>query len=119
METIFVYGSLKEGLYNHYLLGGKFAKLLQKEATTAGRMYSRGDFPVLYKGDDTIHGEIWDVPDEAFHRIVDMELNAGYSLEKRIINNKYIAFIFLYHGNEQAEKPSAYIASGNWVQPEK
>ena len=111
MQTLFTYGSLKKGFHNYdrYLQSEKFVA----SATVKGEMYSCGSYPALYKGADTISGEIYTITDDVFLRILGMELRAGYSCEE-VLTSKGYAYIFYYAGDDALKLKGRYIASGNW-----
>jgi len=62
---IFVYGTLMQGRENHGLLA-PFIKSVQA-AAVRGRLLHLTDegYPMLFSGDDTIHGELVELLDEA------------------------------------------------------
>ena len=82
MKTIFVYGTLKKGFYNHkYFL--KDARFIGPAKAVGFQIFSLGSFPGMdRKGGSIVHGEIYEVEDNIFQAISHMECGAGYSSEK-------------------------------------
>lgn len=77
-----VYGSLKEGKFNHYRLNG--AKMVSKEIVS-GQLYTNGIYPALVlNGAKEVLLEVYDVPLATFLSLNDMEYRAGYRLEGTI-----------------------------------
>lgn len=71
-NTIFVYGTLRKGFGNYkYFLEGK-SKFIEED-TINGKMHSWGSFPAVFPGDDTIHGEIYEVDDEVLSSLDRLE----------------------------------------------
>lgn len=69
MKTkIFVYGTLKKGFSNNYLLIGQ--KLIGNFVTEKKyRLVSLGSFPGLIDGDKSIKGEVYEVSDECLSNL--------------------------------------------------
>jgi gamma-glutamylcyclotransferase (GGCT)/AIG2-like uncharacterized protein YtfP len=69
MKKVFVYGSLKEGRSNAYLLSG--SKLLGEALTRPSfTMLNLGVYPgVVLKGSTAIHGEVYEVSEITFARL--------------------------------------------------
>ena len=101
MERIFVYGSLREGMYNYdrYLKGHV---LSNKVGYVKGELYAiKGvRYPALLEGKDRIVGEIIEVDDPSILQIID-ELEEYFGEDD--INNEYDKkFVDIY--NEKDEK---------------
>jgi gamma-glutamylcyclotransferase (GGCT)/AIG2-like uncharacterized protein YtfP len=82
MYYIAVYGSLKEGAYNHRAFG--LGKPITK-TKVKGSMYLQGSFPRLFKEEDShpehimeYECEIYEVSAQIFVAIDRMEVGAGY-----------------------------------------
>lgn len=85
--TIFVYGTLKRGLrLNHYL--GQDAELLGGDAIDGLIFDLSGMYPVVFAGEGTVYGEVWEVNPVNYHATKDMELRAGYK-ERDVITNVF------------------------------
>ena len=64
--NIAVYGTLKLGCSNHYLLRDSGAVFMHN-ATLKGRMYTNGHYPVFdFNGDKEIAVEVWNVDLDTF-----------------------------------------------------
>lgn len=84
-NLIAVYGTLKKGNHNHYLLNG--SKYLGKEVINGFLMYSLGGFPCVVKNNNkSIHCEIYEVDDKTLSNIYRLE---GYSGERNSSENWY------------------------------
>lgn len=82
---MFIYGSLRKGMYNHYLLEEAKAQLVATVRTNPSyQLVSLGSYPFMRKGSDTIVGEIYEVDENnlVIKRIADMEIRSGYKLEE-------------------------------------
>ena len=93
MKKIAVYGSLRQGMYNHPLLG-ESKLLVTTEVNLPFKMVSLGSFPAL-KMDNELHPiviEIYEVDEPTYKRVERLE---GYP-------NFYDKFSFLYD-NEDVE----------------
>ena len=73
---IAVYGSLREGRYNHPYFLGDIERL--DTMTVKGKLYSLGAYPAITDGEDDVEIELYDVPTELYHSIRGMEIGAGY-----------------------------------------
>ncbi len=72
---IFVYGTLKRGQCNNYLL--QTSKLIG-ETTVKGTMYNWGAIPAItLKGNDEVRGEVYEITSETLNRLDVLE---GYPL---------------------------------------
>jgi gamma-glutamylcyclotransferase (GGCT)/AIG2-like uncharacterized protein YtfP len=62
---LFVYGTLMQGMENHFLLA-PYVKAISP-ATLRGRLLVLTDegYPMLFAGDEIVHGELVDLTDEA------------------------------------------------------
>ena len=74
-----VYGTLKYGYSNHYMLG--YATRLENQVVDGFVMYGNNfaDFPIVVAGEGTITAEVYDIKDKrCVHSIHMMELAFGY-----------------------------------------
>jgi len=78
MKKIFVYGSLKSGFFNHYLLAGAEFKGAGKiEGLSLWNYYNM--YPIAApKNKAEVLGEFYTVNEETFEHIVWLEVNSGY-----------------------------------------
>lgn len=87
MATIFVYGSLREGMYNYdrYLKDRVKSK---KDAYVKGALYEiKGvTYPALVEGERMILGEIMDISDEGI--LSELDELEGF-IEEGHVNNEY------------------------------
>jgi gamma-glutamylaminecyclotransferase len=66
VTTVFVYGSLKRGFYNHSLLNGQKFIGPGKTVLPDFTMFNVGAFPgVVQMGNDFIYGELYDIDGDA------------------------------------------------------
>lgn len=77
-RRLFVYGSLRTGEYNNYILEG--SKLVNASTYIPGfELISLGAFPAIVPAENgRVIGEVWDVDERAFNSIERMEVGAGY-----------------------------------------
>lgn len=98
MTKIFVYGSLRKGMYNYDLYLKEHNTYVQ-DAYVKGALYSLKNvsYPALIKGDDMVLGEIHDVPNTVLREVDKME---GYSGTNNTMNeyNRDICPIYNRHG---------------------
>lgn len=94
-KLLLCYGSLKSGFHNNWRLGQKAR--FWGFCPIQGVMYLHHNYPKLYKIDttslvpsDPLHksksrnhiAEVWQVDDTAYNEIAQMEIDAGYVIEK-------------------------------------
>lgn len=116
MSIIFVYGTLKEGCYNHTRFGfDKGTKFLEDAVLRGARMYDLGEYPcVVLTGneEEQVHGEVYEFVDDACEKeIRRMEFGSGY-VEREVRVNSYTATIFVYLNPPEDARS---IESGRWV----
>jgi len=119
---VFVYGTLRKGERNHYLLEG--AELIAQQAWTKGRLFDTGlGYPALKESmADKVYGELYLVSNAQLHRLDELE---GYHQDSRnnLYNRKnqvvfydagkiaaYLYFIAEHHENMLRDQ----IQSGDW-----
>ena len=70
MNYVFVYGTLRRGERNHYLL--KNAKLLYEQAWTFGQLFDTPyHFPVLYESpNNKIYGELYEITEDELKLLI-------------------------------------------------
>jgi len=87
MYKLAVYGSLKAGKYNHDIIEDcdKIDDIFIK-----GTLYSLGSYPVLVnEGENYFEAEVYNVPEEQYQLIKNMEFGAGY---KEVMVEDYIVY---------------------------
>lgn len=99
---VFVYGSLKRGHYNHYLI--KDQKFLREAKTKKEfSLYDLGSFPAMVEnGSSSIVGEVYQVDKRAlkvldrleshphFYRRKEIQLDNGEKVLTYLLNDEYI-----------------------------
>lgn len=76
-DTLFVYGTLKQGGKWSHLLDGQ---RLLGEDSIQGEMYleENGSYPILYLGAGAVRGEVYQVDEDALGKVTELEADAGY-----------------------------------------
>lgn len=113
MQLVFVYGTLKRGHHNHSVLGN--SRLVGNWTTEPKyKMYDLGSFPgVVYPGDKSIKGEIFEVNDETMVRLDNLE---GYPhLYGRFMIETDYGPAYIYIFNMKSGRYYNEIAEGDWV----
>lgn len=100
MSKLFVYGTLKQGYWNHNRL--KKAIFLGPAITKAEfTLASMGSFPAMIKGNKKVMGELYEITPEikdscdsleghpTFYRRTEIELEDGEKVETYIYQNTY------------------------------
>jgi gamma-glutamylcyclotransferase (GGCT)/AIG2-like uncharacterized protein YtfP len=81
-NLLFVYGTLRQGMGNHPLLGG--CSYLGKGRIQA-KLYLSGWLPMIYPGDGVTIGEVYEIPDqEKWHRLDSLEGHPDW-YERRLV----------------------------------
>ena len=99
---LFVYGTLKKGYHNNYLL--KNSEYMGKAITT-GKMYNVGKFPAVTSGKDIIKGELYKIDQFTLNNIDYLE---GYNKDN-IIESLYIRKEISVIHNRKIIKAYGYI----------
>jgi len=118
-KQLFVYGTLKEGFHNHYLL--KDATFLGKQTTLGNhKMISLGGFPgVIWRnGVHQIQGEVYEVHDEDTRVAIDNLEGYPNFYTKQVIATDYgmaemyvLSEEFLLTGEYAHQQP---VNNGEW-----
>lgn len=90
MPIIAVYGSLRKGLHLHHMLG-HIKKTIGTGRLGGYELYDTGfGFPTMVKGQGEVVVELYEIKDECFKNIHQVEHNAGYTMMNQniIINNQ-------------------------------
>jgi gamma-glutamylcyclotransferase (GGCT)/AIG2-like uncharacterized protein YtfP len=116
MKTIFVYGSLRQGHYNHRIIEN--AEFLGQFTMYDWEMYSLGSYPTIVKGEGYVVVEAYEVSDEQYERVRSMELGAGYKQATAImsIRGKQVTGEFWHYENKPTQ---GRVQSGDWNQHNK
>ena len=93
MKRIFTYGTLKQGFHNHYLL--KSSKFIGKEELKGYTLFDLNfQYPLAVKmKDKSITGEIYEVDEKTFGKLLQIEISVGYNIE--FDTNKKV-YVFYY-----------------------
>src|SRR6185369_10446791 len=115
MPNLFVYGSLRNGFFNHHLLGLAGASRFEKMTRLTGaRLYRRGRYPAVFLTglpEDTVEGEIYvDVDRRVFEIIQSLELSSGF-VEAEVVLEGFLCTIFVF---PQPGTFADLVPSGSW-----
>jgi gamma-glutamylcyclotransferase (GGCT)/AIG2-like uncharacterized protein YtfP len=126
-HIVAVYGTLRRGLYNNYLLeGARF--IANAETVDNCTMYSRGGFPILsfHDGDGPVKVELYEVNDHTLANLDRLEGYRGEGSQGNWYNRTHK--VFLREGDENDElhvsayiyhqdQPQSYpvVEGGDWV----
>lgn len=95
--NIFVYGTLKKGKRLHGLVEDQ--KFIKKDIIK-GELYDTNmAYPILYKGNDDIQGEIYDVDTKTLKYLIGMEKNAGYNFHNTRTKTGVDVMVFIQPDN--------------------
>jgi gamma-glutamylcyclotransferase (GGCT)/AIG2-like uncharacterized protein YtfP len=107
MHRVFVYGTLKSGFWNHYLLKG--CEFIGAAATVRTYKMIENGFPVIMPdpAGKPLAGEIYTVDDETLARLDQLE-REGSSYDRKLIDvtlpltgtERLLAKAFMYVGRE-------------------
>lgn len=128
--AIFVYGTLKQGEINHFLLAPHVYSI--ERGSIRGTLYDAGDFPALVEGTGQVHGQIIHVKDDDLTSVLTvLDRLEGYRPEneehslylRRVIEVTTTggatspAFAYFYNPAHPTMPPPAmliHLASGEW-----
>ena len=109
---VFVYGTLKQGFYNHRVMqhaGGTFVG----EDTTKGQMYSRGAFPMVdISKDGRILGEIYELEEENLKILDRLEGYPTFYNRSQIDTGH--GRVWIYHVEREKYPQLPIIETGVW-----
>lgn len=107
--NVFVYGSLKAGFGNNYLL--ETSRFVGKDTFKGGTMHSLGAFPAVVPGEGVIHGEIYRVSSKTLARLDRLEGHPNF-YERRFIKleSGKNAVMYFFKGRQLGE----VIPNGDW-----
>ncbi len=110
-DLVFVYGTLRRGEVNHYLLSG--AEFMGVHRTRPGyRMLHLGTYPGVVAGGSTaIEGEVYRVNQKRFVHLDRLEAYPRLYSRKLIPTPWGRAWIYLYRGNRGNRRA---IPTGSW-----
>lgn len=122
LKLVAVYGTLRQELYNHYLL--RDAKFITKGHTEENcTMYSRGGFPVLsfHKGEEPAVVELYEVNPRTLEGLDALEGYRGNSKDSWYNRSLKVFFgddgeryeALIYHQDAESDRP--VVKGGDWV----
>lgn len=113
-DQYFVYGSLREGMYNHYLI--KSQKKLADAKIHGYKLISLGSYPAIFKtgnDEDIVVGEVYKITDKDIAQSMhNMEIGAGYHVDE-VQAGEHKAFV--YARSEDKLPQLNVVESGDWV----
>ena len=108
MKTLFCYGSLRRGFWNHGFLDPENSKFVGIDEIK-GKLYAGVyPFPHAYEEDGKIVGEIWEVEDQTFYRIAQMEIQAGYYFKEVKTLRDDIPVTVFFHKDKRFKQGKLY-----------
>jgi gamma-glutamylcyclotransferase (GGCT)/AIG2-like uncharacterized protein YtfP len=113
MTKIACYGTLKQGHYNHKYFA-RHLTLISEQEIEGFQMFNLGHYPCVVRTnnpEDKITVQLMDCDKQGFDKITEMELNAGYVIEKVMIGDT-IANIFTFTNTPAHARR---IETGNWI----
>jgi gamma-glutamylcyclotransferase (GGCT)/AIG2-like uncharacterized protein YtfP len=115
-HLVFVYGTLKNGFYNHYIVEQQ--EFLGKATTAyaAFSMLNLGTYPgVFARGYDIIHGELYRVNDSCFQTLMRLETPYGYEPQNTLVvtedEEQHEAIMFV---SAKPRQVYGIVPGGNW-----
>lgn len=112
----FVYGTLKQGFGNHYLIERQDGELVG-EATITGQMRSAGGFPYVFLlGDNKVHGEVWNVNDAALASMDRLEGHPDWYTRTKVASSLGEVWIYAIM-NDQKYTSCPIVRDGIWAGP--
>ncbi|UPQ88272.1 gamma-glutamylcyclotransferase family protein [Vibrio sinaloensis] len=111
-HLVFVYGTLRSGESNHYLL--EHSQCLGHYTTPAiYSLYDLGPYPAVIEGRDAIVGEVYLVDQRTLEQLDRLE-DIPVTYRREQIETPFgLAWIYLYQDSSQLD---VLIASGDWCQ---
>lgn len=113
-SRVFVYGTLRAGDYNHYLLEGHDLVALTRTEPRF-TLVSLGPYPAMIAGGDTaVVGEVYDVDDDTLAALDRLEGHPDFYRRKTIrLENGDEVLAYLLSPEQVQGMPR--IASGDWM----
>ena len=111
VRTILVYGSLRKDHYNNAII--KRGRLIGTTKMRGWDMYSFGSFPAIVKGEGEVVVEAWEVPEDEFNAIDNMELGAGYlrGIATVSVEGEELEGFFWYYAHAPNDRK---VEGGDW-----
>lgn len=119
-QLVFVYGTLRQGERNHYLIDS--AKLVTRQAWLKGKLIDTGkDYPALLLGsNDRVYGEIYEVNNELLKTLDELEGFTGqgkknhYERCEQVISSDLGEFKALVYFYPKEVSDSPVVPFGDW-----
>lgn len=114
MAKVFVYGSLKQGFYNHSVLYGA-TYLGDHNTDKEFKMLDLGSYPAVVNSPEcgfSIYGEVYEVDQEGLDRLDHLEEYPAYYNRKTITTPYGEAWIYFIEDSSTYE--NSVVHSGNW-----
>ena len=114
MKNVFVYGSLKKGLFNHSLISeNPRNRFIRKGFVYGYSLYVLHSYPAIKPASSTnkIYVELYNLTDEVFDFIDRMERNAGYTPVEVVDDEGKSGIIYVYDKEVNEDK---IVPFGNW-----
>lgn len=109
--TIAVYGTLKRGRSNNYLLNN--AEFLG-EGTAPGKMYSAGGFPIATKEEGTMVVELFSVPQDDMRQVDMLEGHPDWYMREVVETSLGPAWLYYQPAEVVASRGLEVLESGEW-----
>jgi len=119
MKNMFVYGSLKKGHFNHYLIDeNPRNRFIRKGFVEGYNLYLLWSYPGIKPGlsSDKVYVELYSLSEEVYDRIDKMEKSAGYTSVEVEDDEGKSGTIYVYNG-EVDEKN--LIPFGQWTKEDE
>jgi len=108
-----VYGSLRKGFSNHYLL--QESRLLHTMRVPGFTMYDLGAFPAVTEGKGSITVEVYEITRETFKRLDRLEGYPNFYTRRKIhIKVGLKAWIYFVNPDSQFLSHPRIVESGDW-----
>lgn len=132
VSAFFVYGTLKQGQSNAYLLAPFVASV--ETATVNGRLYDVGEFPALIEGQGRVHGQLVTLDDGSWAQVLaivdrlegfieddpDSSMYIRRLVTARTADKSVKAYAYFYNRRHPAMLPIdrlQYLEEGHWNGP--
>ncbi len=111
-HLVFVYGTLRYGQSNHYLLA-QSERLGNHTTPPIYSLFDLGSYPAVIEGHSAIYGEVYRVNDSTLQQLDRLE-DVPVDYRREQIETPFgLAWIYIY---QQDHKLDTLISSGDWCQ---
>jgi len=104
---LFTYGSLRRGYSNHHLLLSLGARFFDNGNLQAELLPTQYPFPAVKEGLGLVHGEVYDLSDEAFERLDFFEGNPDFYQRRDAVTTEGLPVQVYYGTGVIGLKPQA------------